>query len=243
MPMLKVSTFTPNFGLPAGGPFDLKLLAWLTLAGVPYEQTFEDDPRKGPKGKSPWIEFEGQRIGDTEIVIDLLGKRYGVDLDQDLTPEQRAIGHAWRRTFEEHFHQVLEWELLIHPAGWTFMESSMRESAPPVLGRIVPHLVRSHFRKQLHARGIGRHPPEIIEAKGRADLDALAAYLQGRTFLVSDQPTSSDAAVFGLIAPMVYWSMATPVALYARSLPSVAAFCERMRARCFGGDEPQSGAR
>ena len=40
------------------------LLAWLKLAGISYEQVFQDDPRKGPKGKSPWIEIDGERTGE-----------------------------------------------------------------------------------------------------------------------------------------------------------------------------------
>src|SRR5688572_20325368 len=127
---LRVVTFSPSWGLPAGGPFDLKLLAWLRLADIPYEQAFEDNPRKAPKGKSPWIELDGQKIGDSEIIINLLGKRYGVDLDAGLTPEQNGIGHAWRRTFEEHFHQVLEWELIIHPAGAAYMKAAIAKQAP-----------------------------------------------------------------------------------------------------------------
>src|SRR5829696_8631182 len=108
---VRVFTFAPDWGLPTVGPFALKLLAWLELAGIPYEQVVEGNPRKGPKGKNPWIELDGERIGDSEVIIDLLTARHRVNLDEGLAPEQLALGHAWRRTFEEHFHQVLEWEL------------------------------------------------------------------------------------------------------------------------------------
>jgi glutathione S-transferase len=237
MPTLRVFTFSADFGLPAGGPFDLKLLAWLNLAGIPYEQVFQDDPRKAPKGKNPWIELDGERIGDTEIIMDLLGKRFGVDLDQDLTAEQRALGHAWRRTFEEHFHQVLEWELFIHPAGAAHMKAGTEAKMPAVVGTLVFNMMRSHFRKQLHARGLARHSPDIIKAKGCADVDALAAFLGNRDYLVADRPTSFDAAVFGLLAPLVYWPMNTPVAQHARSVPSVKAYVDHIKQQCFGNKE------
>ena len=237
MPALRVFTFSADWGLPAGGPFDLKLLAWLNLAGIPYEQVFQDDPRKGPKGKNPWIELDGERIGDTETIIDLLGKRFGVDLDEGLTPEQRAVGHAWRRTFEEHFHQVLEWELFLHPAGAAHMKGSMEAKMPPVIGTLVFSMMRSHFRKQLHARGLARHSPDIIAAKGCSDVDELAAFLDDRDYLVADRTTSFDAAVFGLLAPMVYWPMKTPVAQHARSVPSIRAYVDRMKQQCFGNKE------
>jgi hypothetical protein len=38
MTTLRVFTFTPDWGLPSAGPFAIKLLAWLELAGIPHEQ-------------------------------------------------------------------------------------------------------------------------------------------------------------------------------------------------------------
>lgn len=233
-PKLRVFTFSPDWGLPTNGPFALKLLAWLELAGIPYEQVLENNSSKGPKGKSPWIELDGERMGDSELIIERLGRLHGVDLDEGLTPEQRAIGLAWRRTFEEHFHQVLEWELLIHPAGATYMREFFGRVAPGPVAPLLFSMVRRQFRKQLHARGIARHDPEVIAAKGQADLDALAGFLQDRSFLVADRPTTADTAIFGLVAPMVYWPMETPVAAHARSTATIQAYCDRMRERCFG---------
>jgi glutathione S-transferase len=234
MAALKVFTFAPDWGLPTVGPFALKLLAWLELAGLPYEQAVEANPRKGPKGKNPWIELDGKRIGDSEVIIELLKKRYSIDLDAGLTPEQLASGHAWRRSFEEHYHQVLEWELFFHSAGAAWMRASLAAQMPAMLAPPVFSVMRAQFRKQLYARGIARHDPEIITRKGRADLDALAAFLGDRPFLLTERPTSADTALFGLLAPTVYWSMETPVAMYARSVPNLKSYCDRMRERCFG---------
>jgi glutathione S-transferase len=234
MTEIRVHTFSNLFpGLPAGGPFDLKLLAWLNLAGIPYTHVFQDDTRKGPKGKNPWIELDGERIGDTEIIIDLLGSRFGVDLDDGLAPEQAAMGHAWRRTFEEHFHQVFEWELLVHPAGAAFMRRFVAGQMPPVIGGVAFKMMQRGMVGQLHARGIARHAPDVIEAKGRHDIDALSAFLGDRPYLVADRPVVADAAVFGQLAPMIVWPMETPVAQYLRTVPNVAAYCQRMRAQFF----------
>lgn len=204
---------------------------------MPYEQVIEANPRKGPKGKNPWIELDGERIGDSEFIIDLLKRRHGVDLDEGLTPEQIALGHAWRRTFEEHFHQVLEWELFFQPAAAAWIQSSLRSQMPAALAWPVFFLMQRQFGRQLYARGIARHPPEVIAQKGRSDLDALSAFLGERQFLLTDRPTSADTAVFGLVAPMVYWPMQTPVAAHARALPNVKAYCDRMRERCFSARE------
>ncbi len=231
---IRVHTFSNLFeGLPAGGPFDLKLLAWLNLAGIPYAHAFQDDTRKGPKGKNPWIEIDGERIGDTEIIIEHLGTRFGVDLDAGLDARELAMGHAWRRTFEEHFHQVFEWELLVHPAGAAYMREFVARQMPPVIGSVVFRMMQGGMARQLHARGIARHTPEVIEAKGRHDLDALSAFLGERKFLVADRPVVADLAVFGQLAPMIVWPMETPVARYLRSLHNLTAYVGRLRARCF----------
>lgn len=170
-----------------------------------------------------------------KIIIDLLGKRFGVTLDEGLSAEQHALALAWRRTFEEHFHQILEWELLLHPAGASYMKRWIAGKTPPLIGTIVFQMMQSQMRKQLHARGLGRHSPEIIEAKGRSDVHAFSRFLGDRQFLLSDRPVTADAAVFGLLSPMVYWPMETPVAQYARSLANVKGYCDRIKERCFDG--------
>jgi glutathione S-transferase len=113
------------------------------------------------------------------------------------------------------------------------MRKSLTPQMPAALAAPVFSLIRSQFRKQLYAREIARHDPDIITRKGRADLNALSGFLGERPFLLTDRPTSADTAVFGLLAPTVYWSMETPVAMYARSLPNLKAYCDRMRERCF----------
>ena len=154
-----------------------------------------------------------------------------MDLNEGLSPEQMSLGHTWRRTFEEHFHQVLEWELFFLPGRSGMDAGTCVHKCPRILVRPVFLLMRQQFGKQLYARGIARHTPEVIAQKGRADLDALASFLGERLFLLADRPTSADTAVFGLVAPMVYWPMETPVAAYARSLPNIRAYCDRMRER------------
>ncbi|MFN4129408.1 MAG: glutathione S-transferase C-terminal domain-containing protein [Paracoccaceae bacterium] len=234
MTSVRVFTFSNLFdGLPAGGPFDLKLLAWLNLAGVPYEHAFQDDTRKGPKGKNPWIELDGERIGDTEIIIQKLGQRFGVDIDANLPAADAATAHGWRRTFEEHFHQIFEWELLAHPEGAAFMKDFVRGQMPPILGHAAFMMMQRGMARQLHARGIARHSPDIIAAKGKHDIDALSAFLGDRPFLVANRPVTADAAVFGQLAPMMVWPMRTPVSQYLRGITNVAAYVDRMRSLCF----------
>jgi glutathione S-transferase len=114
------------------------------------------------------------------------------------------------------------------------MRTFITSKLPAVIGPLVFSRLQSHLRKQLYARGLGRFTPDVIEAKGCADVDALAAFLGDRPFLLGDKPVTADTALFGQLAPLVFWPMQTPVASHAKSVRPIAGYCERMRERCFG---------
>lgn len=225
---LVVYTFSPAWGLSSSSPFALKLIKWLEIAGLPFQQKFADNPSKGPKGKNPWIEVDGKRIGDTEIIISLLIKQSGFDIEAELSLEQKAISHTIRRMLEEHLHQVLEWELFMHPAGYTGMREMLATMAPAFIVAPLLAMMRRHFAKQLHARGIARHSDAVIAEKGKADVDAFEALLGRKPFLFGEHPSMADVTAFGLIAPLARWPMRTPVADYVKTRAKLVDYIERI---------------
>ncbi len=130
MTTLRVFTFTPDWGLPTVGPFALKLVAWLELARIPYEQVIEGNPRKGPKGKNPWIELNGERIGDSEIIIDLLTRRHGIDLDQGLTPEADRLRPRLAQNLRGALPPGARMGALL-PSGWGSLDAHELDFADP----------------------------------------------------------------------------------------------------------------
>lgn len=230
---LRLYTFTPNFGLTTGGPFGLKLEACFRMLGVPYDLVFENDVRKGPKRKSPWIEDGKLRLGDSELILEHVARTRGRRLDEQLTPVERGRSHVLRRMLEEHYHQVFEYELIVLDTGFERMKKIMAGEIPAVLRPVVIPLVRRGFKHHLFERGIGRHSPEEVEAMGRADVDALAAWLGDRHWFIADQPTKADASAFGLLAVAIRSDLGTPVCRYTRTQPNLVAFVDRMIARLF----------
>jgi glutathione S-transferase len=231
---LRVFTFGPLYGLPTSGPFGLKLELALRMAGVPYERVYEDDNRKGPKRKSPWIEQGSVRMGDTSLILAHLG----IDLDAHLSPADRARGLVLRRMLEEHWHQVLEYELFVHPAGLHGLDEAIARAVPGFLVPALRWYVRRNFRLHLFERGIGRHAPEDVARMGREDLDALAAWLDGREWAVGDAPSVTDCTTFGLLAPALWSPSPTPCFTYAKQLPPLTAYVERIRSRWFSAEIP-----
>lgn len=95
--MIRLHQYPPMFGIPNPSPFCMKLETWLRMANLPFEIVQVVDPRKGPKGKVPWIEDEGKTIADSAFIIEYLQKAYGDPLhDGELDPAQRATSMRTR---------------------------------------------------------------------------------------------------------------------------------------------------
>lgn len=62
------------------------------------------DGKLSPQGKMPWIEYNQEKVGGTEFIIDFLEERLGVSLNKSLTPQERAMSHAITKMVEEHFY-------------------------------------------------------------------------------------------------------------------------------------------
>lgn len=230
---LRLFTFGGAWGLPTAGPFGLKLEACLRMLDVPYERVYEDDNRKGPKRKSPWIEDGDVRMGDTELILAHVEKTRSKRLDQDLSPVDAARAHVLRRMLEEHYHQVFEYELCVPEEGFAELRKMFARTIPRPLLPLVAPLVRRGFKKHLFERGIARHTPEEVAAMGRSDIDALATWLGDREWFIARTPTKADATAFGLLAVSIRSSLQTPTCAYARTKPNLVAFVDRALALFF----------
>ena len=235
MSELQVFTFAPAWGLPTTGPFALKLLAWLDHAGLPYRQVIENRPDKGPLGKSPWIEQGGLRMGDSDAIILHLAGVNGLPDPLVLATVEQARADALKTAFEDRFHQILEWELFVHPAGAAEIRRMLAAAAPPIISSVIARRMCRHFARQLHARGIARLAPEEIAQLGRHQLDGLELCLaDGGGWLGEGRPELPDFAVWGQVVPMLHWPMDGPVATHARKLPAIAEWNARIMAQCVG---------
>lgn len=230
---LKVFVFPGAWGLASTGPFALKLLAWLRMVGLEHDIVETTSMRRAPKGKNPWIELDGQPIGDTELIMAHLSRLHGLDPDAWLDPVQRATALAFRRMIEEHLHQVLEYELLVSAPGQAAMRAFIAEQAPSFVAGFAASMMARRFGRQLHARGVGRHAPDEIAAMGIADLQALELLLGDGPWLLGDRACSLDAVAYGFLGPLVRAPVEQPVMGYARNSEALRRFVERAQAAWF----------
>ena len=60
--------------------------------------------KTGPKGKVPWIEYNGDIYSDSTFIIRHFNTEMGLELNKGLNPEQKAIEHALQKMVEEHMY-------------------------------------------------------------------------------------------------------------------------------------------
>ena len=227
---LRLTTFGPEWGLPSVSPFAIKLATWLRAAEIPHAHEVEDDPRKGPKQKTPWIEYGDVRMGDSELIIQHLGERFGFDLDAHLSPAEAARGLVIRRTFENHFHHILEHYLFVSHGGWQAIKPHFR-FLPAVIRPLVLPMIRSDARKESHIRGIGRHTEEERSRLARADLHAAQALLGDQSFILGDALTTTDCTLFAFLLFVQRTPYDTASKAHLAELPALGAYVGRIQAR------------
>jgi glutathione S-transferase len=231
-PPLELFQFPRRFGIPNLSPYCCKLETWLRIAGIPYAVVDTPDPRKGPKGKVPFIEDAGVRIGDSSLIVDHLMRTRGVDPDAHLDASQRAIALLVQRTLEEHYAFVILYTHFIRAEGWRHTRATF-DAVPTFVRPLVSGMVRGRMRKLLWTQGVLRHSDEdIIEAALR-DWRAVLQVMSDGPFFFGDRPTGVDAIVFGVLATSLLTPIESPIRDFLRSQPACVTYADRMRARFF----------
>lgn len=209
-------------------PFGLKLEAWLRLADIPYTVQPSMDLGKAPKGKLPYIRDEGRTIGDTTLIVEHLKATRGIDPDAGLTARERAEALAVQRLLEEHLYFALVWSRWIDDAGWSTLAPAFFGRVPAPARGLVAARFRRKVRRMLEQQGIGRHRPREIYGMARADLQAVADFLEDRPFLMGEQLTTVDAVAYGFLANILYVPFETELKRAAEGYPTLVTYCEAM---------------
>ena len=104
--MIKLYGSGPNFDLPDASPFVTKAETLLRMTKLPFEHrpmSFS----KAPKKKIPYIDDDGLVLGDSTFIRWHLEQKYGIDLDNGLSQEQRAVAWAFEKMAEDNLYWAL----------------------------------------------------------------------------------------------------------------------------------------
>jgi glutathione S-transferase len=224
--------FPRMFGIPNISPFCCKLETWLRMTGIAYEVVDTADPRKGPKGKVPFIRDGALRLGDSALIIEHLKKTRGVDPDAWLDQRQRATSLLARRTVEEHYAFIALYTHFIRDDGWRYTQAFF-DSVPAPVRPLVRALVRRNMRQALDLQGTLRHSDKEIMELAIDDWRAILNVMSDGQYFFGERPSTIDATLFGALATTLMTPVPSPIRDFLGAQSKCVAYAERTFAQYF----------
>lgn len=232
--MITLYSFPGPGTLPSYSPFCFKMETYLKLTKRDYKTVFPTALGKAPKGKLPYIEDGGRRIGDSGFIIDYLKASYGDPLDEGMSAVERASAHAFRRLFEENLYWCGVYARWFDPANWPSARRALFAELPVPLRVILPPLIRRSLWKQVYGQGMGRHAPAEIYKIMLDDLTAVSAWLGDKRYFMGEQPRTIDATVHAFLCQFLFTPLALPNRAEIDKLANLKPYCERLHQELFG---------
>lgn len=220
------------WGVSSVSPFCVKLEAFLRMAELPFESRF-GDPRKGQRGKVPWVDDDGTVVADSQRAIEHLTTRHGVQMDARLTPEEKVLGHSLRRMLEEGTYFGMVWLRWGDPTGWETYRPVFTELLPPVVGWAILGMIRGQMLKTVRAQGFGRFPDEEKHEVVMRDFAILSDALGDKPYLFGDAPTSFDATAFAFLTSLLGFPAPSKAKDFVAERANLVAYKDRITSRYF----------
>ena len=239
--MINLYTSPPLWELPSISPPCMKLETWLRMAKLPYKKVTEINLAEAPKGKIPYIDYQGKRISDSTLIIEMFKEKEGIDLDQGLTASERAISLAFRRMLKENvywgiieirYKMAKNWRVYREViAGMLFPGTTPTEWEPQI------EQFGEYIRNQMYGHGMGRHSSSEISQIISADFQALSDFLADKPFFMGERPTTLDATAYAYIGNVIKPPFKSPIVEYVAKLDNLCQYYERMRKQFFSDIE------
>ena len=225
--MITLYGFGPAFGLADPSPFVVKTAILLKMAGLEFVLK-QADFRKSPKGKIPYIADEGVTVPDSTFIRRHLETRHGADFSGGYSPADLAAGLAFERMCEDHLY----WGVV--DARWMVRENY--EAGPAIFFKSIPALIRPlivgmiqrKVARNLKGQGFGLHSRAEIETLCIADINAIAAFLGDKPYLLGPRPSGPDATIYAFMASNLCPLFKSPITEAARGHANIVAYVARM---------------
>lgn len=230
--MIIVHGFGAYFGLPDGSPFVMKTMIQLKLAELGYEQR-ASGVGKAPKGKVPYIEDDGEVVADSTLIRHHIERKYKVDLDAGLTPEQRAAAWSIEKMAEEHLYFALidlRWR---SDRNFEAGPAHFFDGLPLLVRPLVRRIGRARMTKTLYLQGTSRLSRADVEQNAGADIDAIATLLGEKPYLMGRDATAVDGFIYGVLANLLVPIFETELRRRIEMHTNLTAYLERLSNRFF----------
>ncbi|TSD90525.1 glutathione S-transferase family protein [Mycobacterium sp. KBS0706] len=230
--MLTLYSYPELFGVADNNGYGLKVYAFLRLTGLPFAHQHIFDASTAPRGQLPYVVDDGEAIGDSDTIIAHLIRRYGLTIDDRLTPAQCDTSHLISRMLDD-LYWVMSYSRWKDERYWpAFRDALLREHSSVTEEGLAK--ARDFNFQRYHYQGIGRFAPDAAYARGVADLRVLANRLAESDYLHGAEPTSADAGIYGFIANILFYPIDTPLRVFVTSQADLVRHCTAIHAAIRG---------
>jgi glutathione S-transferase len=221
--MLTLYSYPALFGVADNNGYGLKVYAFLKLAGVAFRHEHIFDASKAPRGQLPYIVDGDETVGDSEIILGYVTRRYGLTIDAALSNAQHATNLLITRTLDD-LYWVMSYSRWKDERYWPAFRDALKREHPQLTDE---GLVKAkEFNAQrYYYQGIGRYEPDAAMARGLADLAALAQLIPARGYVHGETPTSIDAGLYGFIANIYCYDIDTPLKRFVAARDNMVRHC------------------
>jgi glutathione S-transferase len=184
-------------------PFCDKIRRALNWKRIPYQvrdlsmwEVLTKLRRVNPIRKVPALDVDGKIVADSTDIAYYLDERWPERPLVPRDPVERALCHFLEDWADEslYFYEVrLRFTFSRNRARWLAV---LLGGDRPLLRKVLAPAVTRVLREQCAAQGVGRKPEATVLRDVDRHLDALSAWLSGRTWLVGGALTLADLAVY-----------------------------------------------
>ncbi len=215
-------------------PFCAKLELFLKYFNIPFKVEAAL-PMHGPNKKIPFAEYQGETLGDSELILRRLIKDY--DIHQGLTDQQKSQGHVWQQMLEQHLYWVLVYSRWVPEQSWEKLEAAFFSGLKWPLRPIIAKQSRKLAKKNMYSQGIGRFDFKQVLAMGREDLSALNTHLSINTYICGEQFSHFDFFVYAIIKNIDNSEMNTELSLLIKPFTHLRDYQKRVEKQLANGHQ------
>lgn len=238
----------------SSSPFSSKMEMYCRLAGIPHEIK-EADHNKAPKSKVPYIEHDGNIVGDSQLIIRYLENTFNVSHMSGLGGTKNpfvpfaklsTVDRARSELIRVLCEQDLYWGILsIKWAGrggvcksesaWQGTVENYFDAIPSALRGIITSMIRVSVLRDAWGQGLCRHSPDDQLYMLKRSVETLSTTLGSQTYMLGTFPSECDCIAFGTLDCLLddsRWSNAL-TAFIQESCPNLVRYHRSIRQSVF----------
>jgi glutathione S-transferase len=221
--MIRLYSYPTLFGVADNNGYGLKVFAFMRLAGLPFVHEHIFDASSAPRGQLPYIDDDGEIVGDSETILAHLIAKYSLTIDAALDARQRNLSLLVTRMLDD-LYWVMSYSRWKDERYWPAFRAALMREHPSLTEDGLAKAQAFNFQRY-HFQGIGRYEPDAAYVRGLADLRVLADLVPAAGSVHGAKPTSVDAVIYGFIANIHFYDIDTPLKQFVGSKPNLVRHC------------------